>query len=112
MKKMALPSGEAYAYLGRPGKYTETGFLFFDVERAKPILNTWANYYRKDTFLHEQEYHSAWLFDRAREQHRDILGYNLTPNGRGHAIHQCWVGLYFDHLKGKRKLRGRSPEAR
>lgn len=112
MLKMALPGGEAYAYLGRPAKYTETGFLFFDVERAKPILQTWADYYRLGTYRQESEWHSAWLFDRAREQHPDIEGYNLTPEGRGHAIHQCWVGLYFDHLKGKRKKRGVSPEAR
>ena len=105
-------NGKDYAYLGRPGKYTETGFLVFDIERCMPILDKWVKYYTEGWYAFEKEWHSAWLFDRAREAYPDIVGHNLTPNGRGHVIHQCWVGKIFDHLKGNRKRAGRSREAR
>lgn len=108
----ALPDDSAYAYLGRPAKYTETGFLVFRVPEILPILDLWVGYYKTGRFKKESEWHSAWLFDRARTQRPDIKGHNLTPNGRGHVIHQCWVGSIFDHCKGKRKKKGRSPEAK
>lgn len=108
----ALPNDCAYAYLGRPAKYTETGFLVFRVPEILPILEAWVGYYKTGRFKKEAEWHSAWLFDRARVRFPDIRGHNLTPNGSGHVIHQCWVGSIFDHCKGKRKIRGRSPEAK
>lgn len=104
--------GKDYAYLGRPGKYTETGFLVFDLKRSVPVAKRWADFYLKGNFKYEKEWHSAWLFDRARECYPDIVGNNLTPKGRGHVIHQCWVGKILDHLKGNRKKAGRSREAR
>ena len=108
----ALPHGYDYAYLGRTNKYSETGFLVFRTETAKPLLQDWADYYALDAFLEESEWHSAYLFDRARALHPRLNGYNLTPEGKGHPIHQCWVGSIIDHCKGNRKFKGRSPEAR
>jgi hypothetical protein len=108
----ALPKDCVYSYLGRPSKYTETGFLVFKVPEILPILEAWVGYYKTGRFLKESEWHSAWLFDRARIRYPDLRGHNLTPNGSGHVIHQCWVGTIFDHCKGKRKRRGRSPEAK
>lgn len=107
-----LLDGYDYCYLGREPKHTETGFLIFRLPECLPILRAWKDLYDKDTFMHQKEWHSAYLFDRAREQFLDIKGHNLTPGGRGHVIHKCGVGKYIDHLKGNRKNRGRSPEAR
>lgn len=107
-----LPDDCAYAYLGREPKHTETGFLIFRLPDAMPILQLWRDFYDSEEFLNFKEWHSAYLFDRAREQFPDIKGNNLTPGGRGHVIHKCEVGSYIDHLKGNRKNRGRSPEAR
>lgn len=108
----ALPDGYDFAYLGREPKHTETGFLVFRLPEALPILDSWVKFYMSGEFTHQKEWHSAFLFDRAREKHPEIKGYNLTPGGRGHVIHQCWVGSIFDHCKGNRKIRGRSPEAK
>jgi len=108
----ALPEGFDYSYLGRAKKYTEAGFLVFKVPEVLPILDMWVGYYTSGDFIYEDEWHSAWLFDRAREWFPTINGYNLTPRGSGHVIHQCWVGSIFDHCKGNRKKKGRSPEAR
>ncbi len=101
-----------YAYLGREPKHTETGYLVFKLPEALPILTAWAEYYSCGTFSEQKEWHSAFLFDRAREQFPEIKGHNLTPGGRGHVIHKCWVGQYFDHCKGNRKNKGKSPEAK
>ena len=112
LAEWALPAGYDYAYLGREPKHTETGFLVFCLPEALPILDAWADFYASDAFTSQKEWHSAFLFDRAREKLPEIKGFNLTPGGRGHVIHQCWVGSIFDHCKGNRKTKGRSPEAR
>lgn len=112
LAERALPAGFDYAYLGREPKHTETGFLVFRLPDVLPILSAWVAYYKSGTYLFQKEWHSAFLFDRAREQFPEIAGYNLTPGGRGHVIHKCWVGGVFDHCKGNRKSKGRSPEAR
>lgn len=111
LAERALPAGYDYAYLGREPKHTETGFLVFRLPEALPILDAWADFYTSDSFTGQKEWHSAFLFDRAREKFPEIKGYNLTPGGRGHVIHKCWVGSIFDHCKGNRKTKGRSPEA-
>lgn len=108
----ALPAGYDFAYLGREPRHTETGFLVFRLPEALPILDSWVDFYESGKFIRQNEWHSAYLFDRARELHPDIHGYNLTPGGKGHVIHKCWVGKIFDHCKGNRKIRGRSPEAK
>lgn len=106
-----LPDDCAYAYLGREPKHTETGFVAFRLPDALPILDAWYAYYTESTFLQEDEWHSAFLFDRAREQFPNIKGHNLTPGGSGHVIFQCSAGDYFMHNKGSRKSAGYSPEA-
>lgn len=112
MFRRFLPDGYDYAYLGRCGTHTETGFLIFRLPEALPILVSWVEYLNCDTWQNEKEWHSAYLFDRARAQHPHIKGHDLTPGKRGHVIHQCGVGHYIDHLKGNRKTMGKSPEAK
>ena len=106
-----LPDDCAYAYLGREPKHSETGFVVFRLPDALPILDAWYAYYTYGTFLLEDEWHSAYLFDRAREQFPGIKGHNLTPGGSGHVIFQCSVGDWTMHNKGSRKSKGYSPEA-
>lgn len=109
----SLPNNESYAYIGRGKKHTETGYLVFKVEDCLPILDLWKDIYDTDNFKNYKEWHSAFLFDRAREEFPEIKGYDLTPGLRGHAMAQCWVGEIFEHNKGdKRKRMGRSPESK
>lgn len=107
-----LSAGCAYAYLGREPKHSETGLVVFRLPEALPILDAWYAYYHDGTFLQEHEWHSAYLFDRAREQFPLIRGNNLTPGGTGHVIHAHEAGQWIDHLKGDRKRKGRSQEAK
>lgn len=112
MAEQTLPGDCDYAYLGREPKHTETGYLVFRLPEALPVLDAWVEFYESGSFLEQKEWHSAYLFDRAREKCPDVKGHNLTPGGRGHVIHKCDVGLVFDHKKGKRKRLDLSPEAR
>lgn len=112
MAEISLPNGEMFAYLGREPKHTETGYLAFKLPEALPILDEWMGFYGNLCFQYEKEWHSAFLFDRARERHPSIKGNNLTPGGRGHVMANCWVGEFFMHNKGKRKKQGKSPEAK
>lgn len=106
-----LPDDCDYAYLGREPKHSETGLVVFRLPEALPILDAWYAYYTQGTFLLEEEWHSAYLFDRARAQFPEIKGNNLTPGGSGHVIHKCEAGKWFDHCKGSRKHKGFSPES-
>ncbi len=107
-----VPEGAALSYLGRGDRHTETGFLALRLPAAMPIVEQWMRYYRDDTFQILPEWHSAYLFDRARDSLPEIPCHDLTPGGRGHVIHTSEVGSFFDHLKGERKTLGRSPEAK
>jgi len=110
--KKSLSDNSDFAYLGREPKHTETGYLVFKLPEAMPLLDRWVEFYRSRSFLMQNEWHSAYLFDRARELRPEIKGHNLTPGGRGHVIHKCWVGDIFDHQKGARKGMAKSPEAK
>jgi len=103
-------------YLGRCYKYTECGFLYFNLMRknARDLIDTWVNYYTEGTFRAERECHDSYLFDRARDQMGDRLnGKNLTGHlprrkGAGHPMINSFLGEYFDHLKGNaRKITGK-----
>lgn len=112
LAERSLPEGQHIAYLGREPKHSETGYLVFKLPEALPVLDSWVRFYSEDTFKRQKEWHSAFLFDRAREHRPGVHCHSLTPGGRGHVIHKCWVGSIFDHQKGNRKGMAKSPEAR
>lgn len=99
-------------YLGRPGTHSEIGFWAVRLSPlTRQFLSAMPNLYRSDRIFQLREWHSAFVFDHVRKQFM-MKEANLTPNGHNH----CWVksplARYLDHLKGKRKLIGRSPELR
>lgn len=98
------------AYLGREPYHSETGFVIFRLPEALPITRQWAQFYIDDSFIDEDEWHSAYLFDCAR-QRSSVNCKNLSPGGKKHVWHQTELGVFMDHLKGSRKDLGRSPEA-
>ena len=99
------------AYLGREPYHSETGFLVFRLPEARALIDQWANFYNDRTFIKEREWHSAYLFDQARlVKVRNIRYKNLTPGGSKHVWFQSRLKDYTDHLKGRRKELGQSPE--
>ena len=103
-------------FLGRCYKYTECGFLYFNLTRkpARDLIDNWTSYYTEGTFRKEREYHDSYLFDRAKEkmgdelQGKDLTGHLPKRSGAGHPLINSFLGEYLDHLKGDaRKITGK-----
>lgn len=112
-----LPAGRELAYLGRGEKHSEIGFQLYRVDardradRVGQMLSIFRDLYATDEVFRLREWHSAYVFDEARRR-SGVIGHDLTPGGSGHVWHQSPLRLYTDHLKGKRKQKGRSDERR
>lgn len=105
-----LPEGKDLAYLGRGQNYhSEIGFQLYRLPEALPMLRRFRDYYATDEVFKLKEWHSAYVFDRAREE-TGIKAHNLTPDGTGHVWWQSPLCEYMDHLKGNRKVRGKSDQ--
>lgn len=110
----AAPPAADIQFLGRSYKYTECGYLYFNLKRrgARAVLDRWVNYYVDGTFAQEKEWHDSWLFDRARQAENNLHAINLTGHlsrraGAGHPFVNSFLGEYLDHLKGdSRKATG------
>lgn len=110
-----LPLGASVAYLGRGAKHSEIGFQLYDVSHAWAgvMLHAFAAMYAIDAVFRLKEWHSAYVFDEVRRRCERQIGmrsHDLTPGGSGHVWHQSPLRIYMDHLKGKRKEKGRSDE--
>lgn len=122
-----LPADKHIAYLGREPKHPDIAFQLYDIRR-KPdqldrvdmpwgyvwqMLQNFAALYRTDEVFQLGEWHSAYVWKEAvaRANAWPVV-HNLTPGGSGHVWHQSPLKGWGDHLKGDRKKRGRSLEAR
>lgn len=113
-----LPFGKEVAFLGRGQKHSEIGFQLYDITGldrgegpAARMLETFRDIYASDEVFTLKEWHSAYVFDEARRR-TGVAGHDLTPGGEGHVWHQSPLRAMTDHLKGKRKAKGRSDERR
>ena len=102
-------------YLGRPN-YSECGFLYFNlmhpltIEFAKEMQDM----YNNDLIYNEKEQHDSYIWDvvRKRFEKRGVKNYNIGDNKVGHVQSRSVLGSIYDHTKGQRKIKGKSPEAR
>lgn len=111
-----LPENRDVAYLGRGEKHSEIGFQLYDVTGLDvgeaPVvrmLEIFSEIYRTGEVFKLKEWHSAYVFDEARRR-SGVDAHDLTPGGYGHVWHQSPLRAFTDHLKGKRKAKGKSDE--
>lgn len=103
------PKGIFSSYLGRPGRYTETGFISFDLTHtyAREFFDNFQNYYDKDliyTELNEQT--DCHVYDAVRlkmENENKIKCHNLTPGLGKNNFNNTFAG-YMVHYKGDKKF--------
>jgi hypothetical protein len=101
-----LPNDKHVAYLGRPGTHSEIGFQLYRLPEALPLLAEFKRLYDSDDVFKLREWHSAFVWDRAREI-SGVPCHNLTPNGAGNVwAMQPLLSSFSEHRKGKRKYRG------
>ena len=101
----------------RTARYTECGFYILDTHHKyhNEFIDRFVNkMYSEDLLFNEREWHDSWIFDVVHlqmVQERKIRVYDLS-NGIdcAHPFAQGPLGEYLDHLKGKRKNIGSSPE--
>lgn len=108
------------AFLGRGEKHSEIGFQLYRVTGLDGgeapvvrVLEAFSDIYSTGEVFTLKEWHSAFVFDTARKRLMPPQQWcDMTPGGHGHVWHQSVLRHYTDHLKGKRKEKGRSDERR
>ena len=105
------------SYLGRGSNYSECGFLYFNMRHDQ--TRNYASYMKKmydyDEIYSLSECHDSYVWDYVRkifESEMKVQNNNIGDNNGGHVQARSILGTVYDHTKGKRKLTGKSPEAK
>jgi hypothetical protein len=103
-----LPDKKFVSYLGRPDRYTETGWLSFDLRNqySKDFFDLWEWYYNTDEIYNLPAQLDCHVFDACREKlenENKIVGENISPPGTGKAHFDLRFAKYMCHYKGERK---------
>ena len=105
------------SYLGRGKHYSECGFLYFNMQHDQ--TRNYARYMKKmydyDEIYNLGECHDSYVWDYVRkifESDMKVQNNNIGDNNGGHVQARSILGTVYDHTKGKRKLTGKSPEAK
>lgn len=103
-----LPQGKFVSYLGRPDRYTETGWLSFDLtnQYSKEFFDLWEWYYNTDEIYNLTAQLDCHVFDAVREKlekENKIQGENISPANTGKAHFDLRFSKHMCHYKGDRK---------
>ncbi len=108
-----LPEDKDIGFLGRGDKHPD---IAFQIYRRGPIaeafIEDFAAMYDSDDLFDLKEWHSAYVWKYCLDRRWAKWGHDITPGGEGHVWHESPLAQWGDHLKGKRKDAGRSPERR
>ena len=111
--RSTLPENKMTCYLGRGGMYPECGWVGYNKKHAKlnEFINTWTSLYKDNTIFDELEWHDSYLYWQVLQKVAPNEGYDIGV-GAGHDGQHIFVnsdlGQYIDHMKGKRKIKGKS----
>jgi len=104
-------------YLGRGTRYSECGFLLWNLKHkdTQDYFKEMKKMYDENLIYNESEYHDSYIWDLIRkkfERERGVLNIDIGSKKRqGHVQAESILGKFFDHLKGpERKKLGRSWE--
>ena len=121
MREFLPYDDELMTYLGRDKfppeyPYSETGFIGFNLKHQKfnSFIKTAISFYTTGEIFALKYYHDCIVYDTTRSifemtgvKFRSISGIYKSDD---HPFVKCGLGNFFDHLKGKRKELGFSPE--
>lgn len=104
-----LPLGFFTSYLGRPGKYSECGWIAFDLtnKHAEEFFNIFQNYYDSDDLYTLDGFTDCHAYDATRiglVREGKIKAHNLTTEYNKHPFNAAFA-LHLYHLKGTRKFK-------
>jgi hypothetical protein len=105
------PVDKFASFLGRPWKYTETGFHMFRTKHkiSDTFFSKWKSYYVDDSVFLLDHWTDCHTYDAARMWFDQTHWHDLSPPFRvGHPFINGELGKYMDHMKGNRKKKGSS----
>ena len=108
-----IPENKLVNYLGRGDKFPECGWVSYNKQHPQitEFINAWIELYEKDTLFKHLEWHDSYVFWQVLKQIAPDQGADIGK-GAGAKGHHIFVnsvlGEYIDHLKGKRKIKGKS----
>lgn len=92
------------ACLQRPRQHSEIGFYAMRLgPRTRKVLDRFAWFYASDRVFTLEEWHSAFVWDRALESVPGLKVRNLNPRGKGHVWPNTPLAELTLHKKGKLK---------
>lgn len=107
--KTVCPDSYAISFMGRPGKYSECGFMGFNLDRpeTRQFLSEWEDLYLSGKFLELPETHDSWTFDWIRKQKPSELFFNVNSAAitNKNPFSQSLLGPYIAHAKGADKVK-------
>ena len=121
--KKQLPSDTMVTYLGREnpnlndgGKYPECGFVGYNLKhpQIQNFVDEWEQLYVTDEVFKLLEWHDSYVFWHLTKKFRKEKNIKVNDIGywkgvKGHHVFvNSELGLYMDHMKGKRKQKGSS----
>lgn len=104
-----LPETKAISCLSRVGYHSECGFVGYNLDHAAAhhFISMFVALYTSGAVFELAEWHDSWVFDWLRNKLLTDT-YAIPHRSKGHPFINSELGLYMDHLKGKRKDRGHS----
>lgn len=111
-----LPKNKLVNFLGRGDKYPECGWVCYNKKHPKieEFMQYWTSLYIRDTIFEELEWHDSYLFWQCvkRIAPNDGVDIGKGAGAKGHHVFiNSVLGAYIDHMKGKRKVKGKSSKS-
>jgi hypothetical protein len=105
--RTVCPNDYAISFMGRPGKYSECGFIGFNLDRheTRQFLSDWEDLYLTGKFIDLPETHDSWTFDWIRKQKDPSLFFNVNSKAitNKNPFAQSLIGSHIAHAKGSGK---------
>lgn len=111
-----LPEDKLVNFLGRGEKYPECGWVCYNRRHPKinEFMKSWTGLYINNTIFKELEWHDSYLFWQILKRIAPDQGVDIGK-GAGAKGHHVFInsvlGGYIDHMKGKRKVKGKSSKS-
>lgn len=111
----SIPEYAMVSYLGRSWRYTECGYVAYNM--SHPLTNLFAEavvqMYTSGAVFSLKEWHDSYVFDVVRlyfERRLGVRNFNIAKHvdDLDHVFLNTELGLYIDHMKGPRKTEGKS----
>jgi hypothetical protein len=108
--RKVCPSDKCVSYLGRKGKYSECGFVAYNLDRpeTRKFLEDWENLYISGEFVNLQETHDSWTFDHIRKSFNDpnlFCDLNILSTTDKNPFNNSLIGTHLVHAKGTDKIK-------